>query len=86
MNYLSDRYTGPSEAWHTSEHKLLIPHRSALFKPQARTTGRGCPWVPSMATIAESFISFVGVANDLTESLESSDRDCSCARVQMGRR
>ena len=39
-----------------------------------------------MATIAESFISFVGVANDLTESLESSDRDCSCARAQMGRR
>jgi len=36
-----------------------------------------------MATIAESFISFVGVANDLTESLESSDRDYSCARVQM---
>ena len=47
MNYLSDRYTGPSESWHTSENKLLIPHRSALFKPQARTTGRGCPWVPS---------------------------------------
>ena len=38
MNYSSDRYTGPSEAWHTSENKLLIPHRSALFKPQARTT------------------------------------------------
>ena len=56
MNYLSDRYTGLSEAWHTSKNKLLIPHRSALFKPQARTTGRGCSWVPSTLVPPEMFL------------------------------